>query len=401
VRGEDLVARLGGDEFAVLLDDPGQSASVGLVAERIRSSIATPITASGKQLRVGVSIGIATSGTLDFPDASLGRGPLGLAQLADELVRNADVAMYESKHDGRDAVAMYEPSMRLASALRLDTETALREAVEERQFVVHYQPIVDLADGRVVAMEALARWSRPGVGLVAPSGFIPVAEQTGLVRAMGVQLLRSACEAASGWTSGAPVDLAVNLSPRQLQDPLLVGMVELALRDSGLDPARLVFELTESHILDDGVETLDRLARLRALGIRLAIDDFGTGYSSLGYLEHLPVDILKIDRTFIVDLPTSPRRAALVRAIIAMSGALGLTTIAEGVETADQLRILRALGCDQAQGFHLSGPVDAREGATLLARDVDRDGLYRDAVAPPGDASASLAQRRVRRAPMA
>ncbi|MCU0504514.1 MAG: EAL domain-containing protein [Chloroflexi bacterium] len=402
VRGEDLVARLGGDEFAVLLDDPGQSASVGLVAERIRSSIATPITASGKQVRVGVSIGIATSGTLDFPDASLGRGPAGLAQLADELVRNADVAMYESKHDGRDPVAVYEPSMRLATALRLDTETALREAVEERQFVVHYQPIVDLSDGRIVAMEALARWSRPGVGLVAPSGFIPVAEQTGLVRAMGAQLLRAACEAASAWSREQSVDLAVNLSPRQLQDPLLVGMVELALRDSGLDPSRLVFELTESHILDDGVETLDRLNRLRAMGIRLAIDDFGTGYSSLSYLEHLPVDILKIDRAFVVDLPTAPKRAALVRAIIAMSGALGLTTIAEGVETTEQLRIVRALGCDQAQGFHLAEPLAALEGAILLTRDAACGGLFRETVASqpgtPLEQTQQAAGRRTRRA---
>ena len=380
VRGEDLVARLGGDEFAILLEDPGQSAAVGLIAERIRTSVATPIGVGGKQVRVGVSIGIATSGTLDFPDASLARAPLGLAQLADELVRNADVAMYESKQHGKDAVARYEPSMRLASALRLDTETALREAIEERQFVVHYQPIVDLVDGRIVAVEALARWRRPGVGLVAPSDFIPVAEQTGLVRAMGAQLLRIACEAARDWTARAPVDLAVNLSPRQLQDPLLVGMVELALRESGLDPARLVFELTESHILDDGVETLDSLARLRAMGIRLAIDDFGTGYSSLSYLEHLPVDILKIDRAFVVDLPTAPKRAALVRAIIAMSGALGLTTIAEGVETAEQLRIVRALGCDQAQGFHLAGPLDAADSGVLLARDLERGGLFRESL---------------------
>ncbi len=210
VRGEDLVARLGGDEFAVLLDDPGQSASVGLVADRIRSSIATPMSVGGRQVRVGVSIGIATSGTLDFPGESFARAPHGLAQLADELVRNADVAMYDSKQHGKDAVAVYEPSMRLATALRLDTETALREAIEERQFVVHYQPIVDLADGRVVAMEALARWQRPGVGLVAPSSFIPVAEQTGLVRAMGAQLLRVACETARDWSAGPAVDLAVN-----------------------------------------------------------------------------------------------------------------------------------------------------------------------------------------------
>ncbi len=399
VRGEDLVARLGGDEFAILLEDPGPPTAVALVAERVQASIATPIALGGRQVRVGVSIGVATSGTLDIPRDALGRAPLGLAALADELVRDADVAMYESKHGGKDVVAAYEPSMRLATALRLDTETALREAVEERQFVVHYQPIVDLADGRVVALEALARWRRPGVGLVAPSSFIGVAEETGLVRAMGAQLLRTACDTARPWTVDASVDLAVNLSTRQLQDPLFAGIVERALVESGFDPTRLVFEITESLVLDESAEILEKLARLRALGIRLAIDDFGTGYSSLSYLEHLPVDILKIDRAFVVGLPAAPKRAALVRAIVAMAGALGLETIAEGVETAEQLRIVRALGCDRAQGFLLAEPVEAERSAKLLARDREMGGVFRETLDRLPAGPAGVPRVRLPRAP--
>jgi len=289
------------------------------------------------------------------------------------------VAMYEAKQRGKGRVSIYEPAMRIAAVTRLDLEQALREAVERDEFRAHFQPIVNLTTGAVVAMEALARWDRPGVGLVGPGTFIAVAEETGLIRPIGASVIRSAFDQAARWAGGrTPVDLCVNLSARQLLDPLVLEAVEEALRHSGLDAHRVVFEITESSLIEEGQATLDQLARLRAIGIRLAIDDFGTGYSSLSYLEHLPVDILKIDRAFVVDLPTAPKRAALVRAIIAMSGALGLTTIAEGVETAEQLRIVRALGCDQAQGFHLAGPLDAAEGGALLARDAQRDGLFRE-----------------------
>ncbi len=376
VRGDDLIARIGGDEFAVLLEDPRSPEAAVDVADRIRASIGTPIGVAGRQVRVGASVGIASSGALAFPEDSLARARVGLGQLADELVRDADVAMYESKHGGSGDVAVYEPAMRSARALRLDTETALREAVDEHQFVVHYQPIVDLADGRIVAVEALARWRRPEFGLVAPSDFIAIAEETGLVRAMGAQLLSVACGTAQAWSGHPDLVLAVNLSPRQLQDPLIVGVVERALVTTGFDPTRLVFEITESLLLDDGPTTLERLTALRSFGIRLAIDDFGTGYSSLSYLEQLPVEILKIDRAFIVDLPTNARRAALLRAIVAMAESLGLTTVAEGIETPEQLRLVRALGCDRAQGFYLAQPTSAEGFAALIAEDAAQDPVF-------------------------
>jgi diguanylate cyclase (GGDEF)-like protein len=378
VRGGDMVARLGGDEFAVLLEEAATQEDARLVAERIQASVATPISVDGRQVRVGVSVGVALSETLGRVDPAAAREPIAVAAFADELVRNADVAMYEAKQSGKGGIATYEQAMRLATVLRLDTETALREAVDEHQFVVHYQPIVDLATGQVTAMEALARWRRPGMGLVAPSSFISIAEETGLVRAMGAQLLEAACRTAASWPSSGPVDLTVNLSPRQIQDPLLVGIVERALVESGLDPRRLVFEITESLLLDDGALTLGRLDQLRSMGIRFAIDDFGTGYSSLSYIEQLPVDILKIDRAFVVDLATNPRHVVLLRAIVAMAGAFGLTTVAEGVETPQQLALVRDLGCDTAQGFLLAAPTDGAEATALLVRDAAGDGTFGD-----------------------
>ena len=376
VRGGDMVARLGGDEFAVLLEEQATPEIALAVAERIQESVATPINVDGHHVRVGVSIGIASSGTLGEADAAVAREPLAIGALADELVRNADVAMYESKHGGKERVATYEPAMRLATTLRLDTETALREAIDEHQFIVHYQPIVDLASGRIVSMEALARWRRPGMGLVSPAGFIAIAEETGLVRAMGAQLLRASCATAAAWAGIGSVDLAVNLSPRQIDDPLLVGIVERALVETGLDPRRLVFEITESLLLDEGALTIGRLDQLRAMGIRFAIDDFGTGYSSLSYLEQLPVDILKIDRSFVVGLAAAPRRTVLLRAVVAMAGAFGLTTVAEGVETAQQLALVRELGCDNVQGFFLAAPTGADQAVELLGQDAASGGVF-------------------------
>ena len=376
VRGEDLVARLGGDEFAVLLEGERSQDAVVDVVERIRASIDTPIAVAGRQVRVGASVGIANAGSLELPSDPVTRAGMGIAQLADELVRDADVAMYESKRLGKDRVALYEPMMRSARALRLDMETALRQAVDGDQFVVHYQPIVDLLDGRIVGVEALARWRRPDVGLVAPADFIGIAEETGLVRAMGAQLLAMACGAADAWAAYPALELAVNLSPRQIQDPLIVGVVERALLSTGFDPSRLVFEITESLLVDDAPTVLERLGHLRSMGIRLAIDDFGTGYSSLSYLEKLPVEILKIDRSFIVDLTTSPRRVALLRAIVAMAQSLGLTTVAEGIETPAQLQLVRSLGCDRVQGFYLAQPVGIQGCEALLAEDGGPDGVF-------------------------
>ena len=377
VRAGDTPARLGGDEFAVLLEDGASTEVARGIAERIQSMVSAPIDVESRQVRVGVSVGVAspatiTGGTLEGEDR-----PRSRTRVADELIRNADVAMYEAKQRGKGRVSIYEPAMRLAAVTRFDLETALREAVERDEFRVFYQPIVDLANGRIAAMEALVRWDRPGVGIVGPSEFIAVAEETGLVRPIGAKVMRTAFDEASRWAGGRVlVDVCVNLSARQLQDPRIAESVEEALAASGLDPHHVVFEITESSLIEEGPVTLEQLGRLRALGIRLAIDDFGTGYSSLGYLEQLPVDVLKIDRAFIIDLPTSPKRATLLRAIVGMANALHLTTIAEGIETDEQLHAVRAIGCDQAQGFLLSVPVQPHEAAMMVAAGAERPELF-------------------------
>ncbi|MCU0504513.1 MAG: EAL domain-containing protein [Chloroflexi bacterium] len=378
VRVGDTPARLGGDEFAVLLEDGASVDVARAVAERIQSMVSAPIEVEGRQVRVGVSVGVASPATISGGTLEEEGHVATRAQVADELIRNADVAMYEAKQRGKGRVSIYEPAMRLAAVTRLDLEQALREAVERDEFRVHFQPIVNLATGGVVAMEALARWERPGAGLVGPATFIAVAEETGLIRPIGASVIRRAFADAARWAGGrTPVDLCVNLSARQLLDPLVLEAVEEALRTSGLDARRVVFEITESSLIEEGQATLDQLARLRAIGIRLAIDDFGTGYSSLGYLEQLPVDILKIDRAFIVDLPTSPKRATLLRAIVGMAGALHLTTIAEGIETDEQLHAVRAIGCDLAQGFLISQPMDAHDAAVLVEAAAADPRLFR------------------------
>jgi diguanylate cyclase (GGDEF)-like protein len=379
VRTGDTAARLGGDEFAVLLEDSASADVARSVAERIQTMVSAPIEVEGRQVRVGVSVGIASPATMSGGTLEEVGQVAGRAVVADELIRNADVAMYEAKQRGKGRVSIYEPAMRLAAITRMDLEQALREAVERDEFRVHFQPIVDLSSGGVVAMEALVRWDRPEIGLVSPATFIVVAEETGLIRPIGASVIRNAFAEAARWGTGhASVDLSVNLSARQLLDPHVVGSVEEALRTSGLDPRRLVFEITESSLIEEGQATLDHLARLRALGIRLAIDDFGTGYSSLGYLEQLPVDILKIDRAFIVDLPTSPKRATLLRAIVGMAGALRLTTIAEGIETDEQLHAVRAIGCDLAQGFLISRPVEPHAAAVLVEAAAADPALFGD-----------------------
>ncbi len=378
VRAGDTPARLGGDEFAVLLED-GASVDVARgVAERIQTMVAAPIEVEGRQVRVGVSVGVASPATVSGGTLEDGGRAIARVQVADELIRNADVAMYEAKQRGKGRVSIYEPAMRLAAMTRLDLEQALREAVERDEFRVRFQPIVNLSTGGVVAMEALVRWERPEVGLVQPGTFIAVAEETGLIRPIGAKVMRMAFDEASRWAGDrVAMGLCVNLSARQLQDPRIVETVEEALEASGLDPRRAVFEITESSLIEEGQATLDQLGRLRALGIRLAIDDFGTGYSSLGYLEQLPIDILKIDRAFIVDLPTSPKRATLLRAIVGMAGALHLTTIAEGIETDEQLHAVRAIGCDLAQGFLISQPIEPHEASILVEAAVADPGLFR------------------------
>ena len=382
-RGCDTVCRLGGDEFAVLLERLNQEEGPEVAAQRIVNNLARPIeTMTGQRVTVSASIGIA------LRDA---------AESRDDLLRNADVALYEAKTRSRGRWIVYDPAMHAALVDKVSLEADLRAAIErcqlahrpglektgtyprfgessapQTQISLAYQPIVDMASDTITGYEALVRWSHPERGIIAPSTFIPVAEDSGLVMALGRWVLRTACHQASQWNargSDAPITVTVNLSGRQLQDEGLAFDVDRALRESGLDPSCLILEMTESVIMHESAAALARLHEVKALGVRIAIDDFGTGYSSLSHLQQFPVDILKIDRSFLQRMHQGPNDAALIRTIIALAKLLSLRTIAEGVEDCEQQEQLRHLGCDSAQGFLFGRPmsadeVDARYSAT-------------------------------------
>ena len=347
-RGCDTVARLGGDEFAVLLEPVNSGGGPDIVADRIVSAMARPIdTGLGRSVNVGVSLGIATSEHEENPDV---------------LLRNADMAMYEAKGRARGSWLYYDPQMHAFLMNRVTLETDLREALGRNELTLLYQPIVDLPTGRVTSYEALLRWNHPRRGPVSPSTFIPVAEDCGLIVPLGEWVLTEACRQAARWNrrpGGTPITITVNLSSRQIQQDQLEGVVEAVLRDTRLAPECLVLEITETVIMQETENTLERLNSLKRLGIRLAIDDFGTGYSSLSYLQQFPVDILKIDRSFTDALLRGPNEAALVRTIIALANMLGLRSVAEGVEDPEQEAQLKLLGCDAAQGFLFGHPVDS------------------------------------------
>jgi diguanylate cyclase (GGDEF)-like protein/PAS domain S-box-containing protein len=355
-RGCDTVARLGGDEFAVLLENARTEAEASRVAERIAKAMRAPIElVSGNTVRVSSSIGIARA---------------DVADTVDELLRNADVAMYAAKSGSRGNHVFFDPSMHTALVDRVMLESDMRRGIDDREFWVAYQPIVDLATREVTGMEALARWRHPLKGAIPPTAFIPVAEETGLIMAIGRMVLDEACRQAAEWNRQPgrtrPLTVTVNLSGRQLQSPEVRDDVQEALRASGLEASNLVLEITETVIMDNNRDTLARLRELKALGVRLAIDDFGTGYSSLSYLQQFPVDILKIDRSFTNGLMRGPNEDALARTIIALGELLTLRTIAEGVEQESQHERLRALGCDFGQGYLFSRPIPARAMTALL-----------------------------------
>ncbi|MBV9880371.1 MAG: EAL domain-containing protein, partial [Gemmatirosa sp.] len=337
-RDSDTVARFGGDEFGVLLEQVATDADALLVADRILTTLRIPLTLRGRLVRAQASGGLL-------------RARAG--QSADELLRNADVAMYHAKQAGKGQVALFAPEMHAAVLDRLELEGDLRAAVEwqgddEGELHVEYQPVVDLRTGTVRCYEALARWAHPGRGSVSPSAFIPVAEEAALIGPVGRWVLRTACRDAAGWADAPGV--SVNLAAAQLRDPGIVEVVRAALRDAGLAPGRLTLEITESAVMRDVEGTLATMHGLKALGVRLAIDDVGTGYSSLGHLQRLPVDVLKIDKAFVDGVASEDGEVALARGVIALGTALGLRTVAEGVEHPEQAEALRRLGCDLAQG---------------------------------------------------
>ena len=353
VRDSDLIARLGGDEFAVLVEESESEDEVLLVAERIANALATPFLLNNKEVFVSASIGIARTNAGDT---------------ADELVRNADVAMYIAKTRGKGRYVLFEPEMHSAALQRLDTEADLRKAIDRDEFYLEYQPIVMLETGEVTGAEALLRWRTSDRRTVPPSMFIPIAEETGLILPIGRWVLREACRTARQWEQdrGFPLRVTVNLSGRQLQDASIIGDVESALRDSGFSASHLVLEITESILMQHTDVSLERLEKLKQLGVSLAIDDFGTGYSSLSYLQRYPIDILKIDKAFVDAIDKGGDGPVLATAIVALGETLRLDTVAEGIETEAQRGHLLQLGCELGQGYLFAPALSVDDFSRLL-----------------------------------
>jgi len=355
VRETDVAARRGGDEFTVLLDGIRRGQDAARVAKKILSEFAKPCLIEGHELFITASIGISL-----FP-----------ADGADSeaLVRNADIAMYRAKARGGNTYQFFMPEMTDRAMERMEMEHSLHQALERKQFVLYYQPQVDLTSGRIVAMEALIRWQHPEAGLIFPDEFIPLAEETGIIVPMGEWVLAEACRQARRWDEQglAPVVQAVNFSARQFQFRRPVERIREILSETELDPARLDLELTESAVMKDPGFAMETLRKLRDMGLSVTIDDFGTGQSSLAYLKRFPISKLKIDKTFIHTLLADRKDAAITNAIISMAHELELKAVAEGVETPEQLEYLRGPGCDEVQGYLFSRPVPAEEAGRLLA----------------------------------
>jgi len=361
VREQDLVARLGGDEFAVLTTDQPDLARARAMADRLVGELRKPYLIDGKPVHISASIGIASA-----RDAVDG---------ARDLVRNADVAMYMAKANGKSNFAVFDPGMHAAIRDRHELATELQVAVELDQLRLVYQPIVELDTRRMAGAEALVRWEHPQRGLMAPDSFIPLAEETGLVVPLGLWVLDRACRQAAEWARLDPdVTVSVNVSQRQLRRPDFERDVDRVLRDSGVDPGRVNLEITESAVMSDVESTIQRLQELKALGVRIAVDDFGTGYSSFSWLRQLPVDVLKIDKEFVGELGHREQSGFLVATIIDLAHNLGLRTVAEGIERTAQLDRLRDMHCDLGQGFHVGRPMVAADVVDLLAVE---DGRHR------------------------
>src|SRR5919112_504122 len=358
LRSEDTIARLGGDEFALLIEDVKCPSEPAYLAERIEEELRVPFTVGGQLVFVTASIGIAIGDSRQNPP--------------EYLLREADLAMYRAKEEGKASHRVFNPDMKAETTERLRLENDLRRVLGRNELRVLYQPVVHLGTGRVIGMEALVRWEHPDRGVILPGEFVPLAEEIGLIIPIGRWVLREACRQARKWQecypAGPPLSMGVNLSARQLRSSDLVEDVEGLLRETGLHPEHLILEITESAVLGEEDDRISTLQRLQALGVRFALDDFGTGYSSLSYLKRLPVSLLKIDRLFVERIGQDAEDEVLVSGIVYVASGLGLSVLAEGVETPEQLTRVKSLGCELAQGHYFSEPLSSEAAGELLAR---------------------------------
>jgi len=360
VRDSDLLARLGGDEFVVVCPVSVSQDSVAAVIQRIMAVFINPFEISGHELYTTASIGIAV-----YPDDSLD---------ASSLFRCADTAMYQAKNEGRAQFRFFSPELNQKIMQRVALESSLRKGIERQEFFLHFQPLWDLKTARMVGVEVLLRWQSSDFGLMLPSTFISLLEDSGLINSVGEWVLRSACLQAHEWAMAEHRDLkvAVNISGKQMKHPRFLEMITEIVRDTGVNPRNIELEFTESVIMENIENTVEIFNRLKHMGIQLSIDDFGTGYSSLNYLKHFPVDRIKIDKSFVADINRNQSDAAIIEAIVSMAQSLSLRVVAEGVETGEQLHSLTELGCDEVQGFYLAMPMHAEDLADKLGKEHSR-----------------------------
>ncbi|HEY9079303.1 putative bifunctional diguanylate cyclase/phosphodiesterase [Magnetovibrio sp.] len=356
VREEDTVARLGGDEFTLILTGITKEAYASIAANKILNTLSQPFSLDGREIHISASIGIST-----FPRDG---------DDVEELLKNADTALYRAKAQGRGVFRFFTPEIQAAVTERVELEHGLRQALANDELMLYYQPLFDPKIERVIGAEALIRWNHPQRGMVSPDAFIPIAEDSGLIIPIGEWVIKTACTQLLAWQNAGFTGLrmSINLSIRQLGDPNLVACIERMLQDNALDPEQLELEITESLFVDHRPETLSVLKKLKALGVTLAIDDFGTGYSSLSYLKRFPIDTLKIDQSFIRDVTENTDSAAIVDAVVAMAHRLNLSVVGEGVETQEQLTFLNIAGCDIVQGYLLGRPGEADAMIPMLTQ---------------------------------
>jgi diguanylate cyclase (GGDEF)-like protein len=389
IRDSDTVSRQGGDEFVVLLSEMEEPADAAIAASRIVQAVAGPHSIDQHDVHVGVAItvgrmlqAVAEPHSIDHHDLYV-TASIGVSVYPDDgldaetLIKNADTAMYQAKENGRQSYRFFEPEMNVRAVERQSTEAELRRALARQEFVLHYQPMIDLATGAISGAEALIRWAHPTRGLVPPLQFIPIAEDCGLIVPIDAWVLREACSQAKAWIdAGLPqLSMAVNASAMELRSESFLEDLFATLGETGLAPTSLVLELTESVLMKHAESAATILRALRQAGIRVALDDFGTGYSSLGYLQKFPLDALKIDQSFVRQIDAAGEDTAIVTAVIGMAQGLGLQVIAEGVETLEELEFLRTHRCDAAQGYYFSQPVPAEQFAKLLITGISRSGL--------------------------